>query len=217
MIRKNEKGFSALVAILLVITISAVTFAGWTVYKTNQNDSDANSQQEEAQQQSSDEEKEAEDDVTSSWLLFESTAGWRMRIPDGWELRTSEGKDLVTYKSSLDYQQGTPATIIRTESTGGRGGPFLFFVRTTDVEQPRYENTGEDVAITDFTANGINGKKFIYVFREGSPSLGSPGDIEYEYRFNRNGKYVSITHHHYKDQQSVLDIVEKAVKTFEFE
>lgn len=113
---KNQKGFSLVLAIVLIACLGVIGFAGWKV--SNQKDSgqknpDSTKQEE---QKSDDTQSQSEPNLSESWLLRESAEA-SIRVPDGFKILASQNQ-LFNFtlpddpQGTLKYSKGEPAVVV---------------------------------------------------------------------------------------------------------
>lgn len=212
--KMNEKGFSLVEFLLVVLVVSFIGFAGWYVFDSrSKNKSVPNSSPtttESKIQQSDDTNPETtRKDETSEWFLYKSPNDeYQMKLVDGWEMtRHVDSSAIVSFKP-LTYKPGIKATVTVIE--GGRGGPFPLYVNLSK-ESPSVRGKLQGEVKTD---SGLVGQK--YQFTETSDEAVhdiQQGEKEYSYHFNKNGKYITIVHAIYGDSKDNTEYVEKAIKT----
>ena len=129
---KNEKGFGAIEAILLLLIAGLIGSVGFYIYKsqkaTNRSLDNANkslsdlakTNSRQAAEQNAAKEQE-------SWLLYTSKdKTYSIRIPDGWDLLTVTPQENLHGRdtSSIVYKKGVKAKVTSVE--GGWDGPSRF-------------------------------------------------------------------------------------------
>jgi type II secretory pathway pseudopilin PulG len=216
--RANQRGFTAVEAILLLVVVGLIGGTGWYVWtqrtgKAQGNQPSSNTQ---TSEQTNNQQSTKAADETASWTLFTSSKGWQLRIPDGWELYTDmNSESLTSYASTLVYQKGVPGKVTKTE--GGRDGTFVFSVTQPEDGKPvtplAYLNLTN---VSDFKVKNITGKKYYGTLLEDANMDGNKGDTNYWYEFTANGKTVIFRHYQASGKTSVVDVLEKAISTFQF-
>ncbi len=214
-IRSNQSGVGAIEALLILVIIVLLGGTGWYVWHSKkQTDKTLNTANKTVENTALTKSKPVAD-ATATWKTFTSKDGWSMKIPDGWKLYTDNSAllSMDAFDSgpgdvNLGYKAGTPAEITYTQ--GGRDGLFRFIT----VYNPGADLTSGSQKIGDFAAKNVTGLKYYKL--EGAPD--GPGDPEgsklYWYVFKQSGKTVYIKYVIAPGDTNRLELVEKAIKTF---
>lgn len=211
----NNEGLAAIFIVLLTLTVVGIGFTGYRVYQNSKDKPETETTKQTTQTEPPKEESKQELDETANWVVFKSSKGWNMSIPDGWELITGTAEaDLVAF-GDLIYKQGTPATIEKNE--GGRGGPFVLRSHTYAEADPGSQNPRYYADDGIFKAKNVEGKRYKVTLDEDTPMEGSSGDTLYRYVFTKNTITIVFDHWAEKGKTSILPELEKALSTLEIE
>jgi type II secretory pathway pseudopilin PulG len=218
--QRIEKGFSLVAIIAMLALIGSITASAWYVWQSKQNInsiSNTSTNTENQQKDSSDdvsEEIPAESNEVEDWLVFTSTAGWQLSIPDGWKLYTDEDSKGLTAYSTLNHTPGTKAVVEQISS--GRGGPFIFNTGTYAAGDPATQHPDYLTEESVFEAQNVKGRRYSGTLNEDIPMGASKGDTVYWYIFTKDTKTVIFQYTKFKDSESVLYDVERALSTLNF-
>lgn len=210
----NQKGFTLIEALLIIIALTLISFAGWYVWNSQQDETkDTTTTPVTKKTTSSD--TSAKPDETASWVSFSPDSKlYSIKLPDGWTLwhQNDDCDCLYALPDTLTYKAGTPATIKTTQ--GGRDLISGFSIFVNDEGQAlTYE--GYQSLGTFQTASGVTVKKYFFEQTEESDGLSSEkGTKEYVYVITKNNKVIDITYNHVPGKQDNLDLVNKAIDTF---
>ncbi len=217
--KTNQKGFTAIEIVLILVIVGVLSFAGWYVYnsqkKTNDTLNKTAQGQGEAQKATTKATLTQPKDETANWLLFTSKQKtYSFKVPDGWKLTHQTDSDLA-YATGQDlaYKAGTKATVV--ETSGGRDGIYGFSISFDDNEVTStrkftdFKNEG-----TFVTNTGLSGTKYSITFTDESQGIGPPkGSVEYAYYFVKDGKAMYVDYIQVPGAPDSLAVAEKAIKT----
>jgi len=220
--KTNQKGFSALEAILIVILIGLLSLAGWYVWKKNHDKESKNNGPAAAQTQDKTEEQQKSDPYAgwkSAELVYEKIkykypADWKQQLkttPDGTTGTVSPGSDDLTLtgaKSDLQIEvrtgidgAGSPVGQEVTDSTpvtllGGQY--YLNFYTFADAEN-KQKVYGACVDASKTSADKLSGKNVARMNGEKAPM-----SICIHYPLVQ-GSYVTKTLAEFKNDPSFAD------------
>lgn len=218
--KQNQKGFSAVEALLVLVILALIGGVGYYVYKSRQ---EANKSQDNANKSSLEisqaAKKEAEKkpaDETEGWLLYKPpTNEYEIRLPDGWKLeRTEKAPHLAAAgMSSIVYKAGTKAVV--TEVEGGRDYGSLAFslavYKASEGSAPR----GSEVKKFN-TSQGLVITQWLFEQTAEPEGIDIPkGAKEYRYELTAKDKKISFTHDVLPGETAQTDLIEKAIKTLQ--
>lgn len=152
---------------------------------------------------------------TQNWLSFQSSKGWQMKVPDGWQLNTNADSAGLWSTSSLTYKQGTPATV--TKTSNGRGGPFTFNTGNHATGDPATTAPSYLTEKATLTTGSLNGQKLTGTLTEDIPMDGLKGDTITWYILPSNAKTVIFIYRQEKGAPDNRAELEKAINTFKFD
>ncbi len=218
----NQKGFSAIEGLLILIIVGALAGVGWYVFnaknKTDNTLQKTNQAQAPAQKQDASVQKITHaSTVTSGKELFDVT------FPDGWSgILRAKDSDLIIIpgQKQPETKKGELPTI---ENIDGytKDEPYVLRIQvfgslidaTGDVENFAIGRDDESVV----------GKKYTYVYdTDAKDSHGVTrikGDRDYEYRFplkNSSGQLVIEYKIYGSDPKNNIDTVEQVIKSITF-
>lgn len=210
----NQKGFSAVLLLLVIVVVGLIGAVGWVVYDRQKNITDngepspQTSQQEQTQATTKD-----EVDITKDAYIV-TTELYSLKIPDGWTL---SGDELGLWAGCLEdascvtYKEGQKAIVNPTQ--GGRGGPFRFQLVTDsrDFETlfgSGYTNEGA------FKASNVTGVKYYKKVVNDEPMEPSAGSKIYGYSF-KGDKYINLYYAVFPGDKDQHTTVEKYLETLQ--
>lgn len=216
--KSNQKGFSSVEALLILVIVGVIGGVGYYVYqsrqeaKKSQDNANKSSLEIEASKKQAEEEKKATDE-TANWLLYEPPGKqYSMRIPDGWKLVSLSGTDLYGRNSSdTIYKPGTKATVQMMEGGWDGASSFGFYFPSAS-DEPRAKEGDQKGTLT--TASGLTAQKYQYTQTTEPEGIGyAKGSTVYNYYFDDKGKNIFIQHYVSSGETAQTDLVEKAIKT----
>lgn len=207
----NNKGFSSLFIVLIIVLIVAITGIGYYIFrsqnKSTNNGSPSTQQQPNPTQQ---------EDETSNWKTVESIGGeFSIKVPDGWELFNYPGNTLNG--NSITYTAGKPA-VIHTESQAYASSQKKFnvgFSDNTNSSGPQWQSPNQYGIETtsDYFLGEIEGKKYSIEWKESVTGV-TKGDKIYQYAFNlANGKQIGIVYMQAPTDTDNLKLIEQVIQT----
>lgn len=153
-----------------------------------------------------------------TWTLnagvFESSAGFKLKLADGWNLTTQDGVGLDTFNNEdIAPKPGTPAVVKQVE--GGRDGNSGFFTYFAKTDVFKVDPRGvEQGSLT--TSSGLKVKKYYYVETEDTTGPTLPkGGKEYIYLIAKNDMTLRVSYSFVSGAADYHDIVEQALRTVE--
>lgn len=215
--KNNQKGFSLVEGMLLVLVIAVVGFGGYYVWNQQQK-KDTSSQPSPTSSESTntseekDTEEEQEVDKAKDWTVYSGTS-FSVKIPDGWELiGNREYKNIAAYcsdNSCVTYKEGTRGKVQDTE--GGRGGPFKFGLFANSNAQVR----GAKVEYNEKANYPVEKYKFTQT-GEQEPMDIPTGGTEYLYIVDRGDDKMAVTYALFsaddKDESNIVDLLVASIK-----
>lgn len=205
--KMNQKGFSLIEGLLIVIALSLVGFVGFYVYNANKDEK----KNEHAAVTHADEKGEKAEDETANWQELASSKGaFKLKVPDGWKLNNDPTQDFVS--SSLDpaditYKKGV-APVLTQDEILGTDAPYRFVVSVSS-------EAGESGESAEFVlADGTKGGKSTEEFED---MVGNAGIIKvHTYMFGAADKVVTVRYSVLEGDPDNIEIVEKVIKTLQF-
>ncbi|MEK7602650.1 MAG: hypothetical protein AAB459_00200 [Patescibacteria group bacterium] len=149
---------------------------------------------------------------TDLWLEYKGTK-LAFRVPDGWTLTEQTDSDVdVVFGDLLIYKKGTKAII--KETTGGRDG-ICCFIAVYDSKTRSASDFAQFEATAFQTDGGKTVNRYKQVVSEEPDGIGpAKGSTVYYYLIKgENGDGLYFSYEITAAATSVLDIVEKAIKT----
>jgi hypothetical protein len=216
--KNNEKGFSVVEGLLIVLVLAVIGFVA--VYVLDRNNQQKSTTQPTASNQQSASEV-AKDKETPEVLDWERiTSGpktFSVQIPDGWgEILRPLTTDWLTIRGEKQplFTDGKPV-VVRDLEGFGTDGPSVFSIVVHDnIAEPRG-------TATTFRIGDLEGKKYTRIVQEDSePALDQEfkGDKKYDYRFKlANGKQLVVWYNVYaradtNDQIATVDKIVTSIK-----
>ncbi len=212
---KKESGFSAIEAIIIVIVVALLGLGAWFVY-----DRSKDSEKTDSQSQTTEESNASADDTAKmSTTLTSYKNAFSLQIPDGWKVTNDTETDYAHAigLENMTYTPGTPAVI--TNALGHRGGGITiseFMIQAgspTDLDN--YYSASEYQGTLKTNA-GLEGKKYLHTSEGGDETVSPKGTKSYGYLFSNGKKTTVITYQQLPGDPDQLDVVEQAIKTFQF-
>lgn len=218
---KNQKGFTLVEGLLIVLVLLVIGFGGYNVWSNNKvDDPESTSITEITETPSSEKNIETstngDEVISAKWITFESTKGWSVKVPDGWDVVSNNNSEGFWIGSTPQYSEGKPAVITVTD--GGRGGPFALIVSSYTTGDPATQIPEYLTDESDFNVVNVNGKRYSGTLTQEYPMVGSVGNTVYWYVLQGDTKTVIFMHNDFNDTNSkeVLDLLEKSLSTFKF-
>jgi len=216
----NQKGFSAVEAIIIVIAIGLLGFGGWYVWAKNKDKNDQKQRNTTSQQQSNNSNSDSATDssIKLTTKLTSHNNVFSILLPDGWKFTNDTELDYA-HAIGLDnmkYNAGTPAVV--ANEMGHRGGGITiasFAIQagaTTDLAN-YFSASGDQGSIK--TDSGVEGAKYLFTAQAGDETL-TAGAKSYGYKFVHGDKTVVMTYIQLPNELDQLATVEAAIKTFKF-
>jgi hypothetical protein len=209
--KNNQKGFSAVEAIVILAVIGILGFGGWYVWQSNEKDQPTKTS-------SSDSAVDSTDSTKLATTLTSHSKVFSLFLPDGWKFTNDTELDYAHAigLSNMTYKAGTPAVVV--DEMGHRGGGIttasLVIQSGSTIDLENYFGASEEQGV--FKANdGTEGKKYLFTAKEGNETLVA-GTKSYGYKFVKGGKTVVVQYLQLPGEIDQLKIVEDAVKTFKF-
>lgn len=198
---KNQRGFTLIEAMLIVIALTLISFAGWYVLNERNKDDEPTTK---TVSPASDQDESAADE-TADWKLF-SASDFSIKYPNDWFLPTNQ--DMC---AAGDYFLAGP-----TQETAGlcdSDATAQVSIHTFTVESGPMGLTDEsydDIKTTSVTVDGVTGQRESGTFAPTEAWGIGPeaGSKMVEYTFKKGATYYNVS---YVQQPSSPD----AVKTFD--
>ena len=219
---RDQSGFSAVEAILILVVVGIIGFTGWFVYKSQSDTSKtlntAGNSTASTTNKKSPATSTAPTDEIATWTPYTSAnSTFTFRIPDGWKLTAQTDADLVYgVGDNIVYKAGTPATV--TKTTGGRDGLYGFFIAFDSSVQTSQRTFTGYTKVGDFKTNtGLTGTEYTFDYTSTGEGIGpDAGTKEYAYYFTKNNMGILAQYDLVPGASNQLSTVEKAIKTINF-
>lgn len=230
--KTNQKGFSVVEVLIIVVVVGLVGTVGWLVYdRQKSNKTDTRSPTTNTNQQQGEPKEEAQQpvsDETANWRVITSGQGkFTFKAPDGWKFVNCTDADWVYVRyegdandTSLEYQQSKPVNEVK-QQCGGFGDIIKFSIErfNADGSSSRGVRAPDPIvggtAIT--TGSGIKGQKKCDETRS-KPFNNAPAIIKNcQYSFATNNSQVWLNYQLLEGNKDRTDLIEDVVKTIKFD
>jgi cytoskeletal protein RodZ len=206
--KKNEKGFGVIEALLILVIVGLIGFVGWYVGQSKQktNESSTTTYSEQKTEEASEEStyKEYKDDVRT--FKFEYPKDWKSEVKNApADSYDSQQKQRSVIAKSPDYAEDVNE--IATEVTNG--AVLTVSAANTTLSEPIKSSIENSEGFKETTVAGL---KTYYYIMERSRS--------FTYAFVKDGVIYTIALRTIRDdkanEQKYLPVLEKAVSSFAF-
>lgn len=216
----KQKGFSVVEILIVIVLVSLIGSVGWYVWQSKNkkpastDDSQTTQTQPSTQTQASS--CNAASEEQNSWAVVSSHENnFTMCVPGGWTLVSDTQSDTFRVAPPFVVVSGEKATI-QNEEIGGKDGTSDMFQVLTAKES--YQGwTSNDAEKSDFTLNdGTKGIRYYTKYTNIGVGGGIgpvEGDEDYEYLFEKNGKFIHAGYTIHPGTQKHLNTVEEVLKT----
>ncbi len=222
--KANQKGFSVVEILIVIVVVGLLGMVGWLVYdrqKTKKLEAPTPTTTQKTEQQTESQNTKPVDE-TASWLQYESPGKeFRFKVADGWKLHKKEGTDTSFYSTeSLALRAGTKGEVLPYVRSGpGEFGCGLYWdwqTYTTDVMKQVYKDSIEQLKSDEkfSTASGLEVRKKYELLSEGG-GYSPAGTKSYSYFLPLNNKSITIGYSVCPGDTDYHDVVEKVIKTIE--
>jgi hypothetical protein len=212
--KNNQKGFSAVEGLLILVIVGLIGFIGWYVWDKKQDDKKASDTPQTTQQSGEAEQRPAEE--TANWLSYQPTdKEFAVKLADGWELEQRAGGSTELFSNNNDQlalAAGKKAAVKVTS------GPVEFYDATLfmKLEASTVPTTEYPVTETFQTASGLTVQEQYYL----DPGNVSPGNFPkdtkiYNYFVTHKNRTFVVNYRVKPGQTDHHETVEKVIKTLE--
>lgn len=223
---KNNKGFSVIEGLLIMVILGIIGGTGWYVYnvqnKTTEsliNADAANSSAVNYKTSKTTKPNITPDPTTGSWVAVTSGAKrFSIKVPDGWSFLNWTSRDyLQAYGyEDVSYNVSQPAKVIDQNGfVRDSGDPTRFSVNGGPISN-KSVRAKPDASPTDFgPVSGVMGKKYIETFKIDKYGV-KAGTKNYSYRFEGKTTFLVVDYWILPGETDQSATVEKAITTLEF-
>lgn len=220
---KDQKGFSVIEILIVVVILGLIGAAAWLVYDRQKNSASSDSGQSTQQSQTAQQETTKSDqtvDETANWTKVTSgKSSFTIKLPDGWNVKNWASSDYSYAASYADvtYTAGKPATV-NSDASPADGGPVRHFnitgspIAEKDSIGYYFNETPQDFN----TTGGAKGKKYVHTYPQDVDGV-KKGDKVYLYRFEGKKTLITIEYYVLSGESDQSALVEKAIRTLAFE
>lgn len=212
---RNEKGFSIVEILAVVLIISLIGAISWLLYDRQLKPTNDSATTGSSQQLT---EQNALEKETADWYLYEpAQKEYRLKVADGWVLRKKEGTDTSLYST---------ASLALTEGTKGQVAPYdpsssayefdcgLYIDWQTYNDKAIYDintqyDTEKPVAFTTFSGISVHKTSTLHSGGGYIPV----GSKLYSYFLARDFKTLRVGYSACPNSEDYHEIVEKVVRT----
>jgi hypothetical protein len=216
--KKSEKGFSAIEGLLILVIVGLVGLVGWYVWSTRKSDSpvkDTAQPEQTASQSNKTDSCGTSIKERRTWKVASSSQGsFKLCVPGGWTL--TSGVDSEEFEVFPPFTIKIEAeAVIKSESIPGRDGTGdIFQIFKADKNYQGW--TADDAEKSTFTLDdGTKGiryyTKYVDIVGEGIGPV--EGEEDYEYLFEKNGKFIHAVYTIHPGTANHLETIEKVLKT----
>ncbi len=208
-----KNGFTLVEAIIIIILICMVSFAGWFVL--NNQSGEETSTTETTDKVANSESCDTKFEDQKSWKkVVSSEQSFSMCVAGGWTLASDTGSELFQVLAPFTISN-TQDSIIEEKTTGGGDGSFDQF--TIFKAENHYQGWTDEnnYTVSGFTLNdGTEGSRYYTKWGVVGDGIGPVQEEEdYEYLFDKNGKYIHAIYTIMPGTSNELNSVEKVLKT----
>lgn len=221
---KNQKGFSAIVSLLIVVIIGIVGGVGWFLYgqkgpKVINKASPSQTSPVATPVKNTDAVEKKDETTTKGTLLTSRNSAFKMKIPDGWNVTNDTDQDyaLAIGLPNMTYNKGRAATI--ENKVGHRGGGLTtssFVMQSGNKKELESYFASSKKIGTITTVKSVEGAKFLFASSgQNDPDALPVGAKSYGYQFVSGDKVVVVNYIILAADPDQTSVVEQALKTLE--
>lgn len=212
----NQKGFSAVEAIVILVVVALLGLGGWFVWQSNKDDKPKESSSTSKNKTNTDADA---DSVELTTKLTSHNNLFSLLLPGGWKFTNDTELDYAHAigLENMQYKAGTSAVVV--DEMGHRGGGITtakFVIQGGSAAELGGYTSGAEEQGTFKTSGGLEGKKYLFTASEKHEEL-VPGTKVYIYEFVDGDDIVTMSYQKLPTDPDQLEIVEAAVKTFTFQ
>ncbi len=213
----KQNGFTLVEGLLIVLILSVIGFAGYTVWNNNQDNEIEQAETVQQIDESPNESAEkAEVAISESWKTVSSGQdGFSVKIPDGWKVLNVLDSNWITVRTADNtiFAKGAPAEVTGTESFGTDGPSRVNIIRFDDDNFSFLD--GDEENLGEFKAINVTGTKYYKKYpAEADEGIGAlPNQQSYTYKFEFGNSTTFITYNIQVGEDDILNIVEEMVAT----
>ena len=212
---RNQKGFSAVEGLLVLVIIGVIGGVGYYVYNSRKETTKYQDNANKSSLEVATGKKQIEKDEVADWLLYEPTEKqYSIRIPDGWNLENLQSSNLYgRLPANITYKSGTKATVTSTEGGWDGASSFSLYYPKQNADQIVREGKEQGTITTNA---GPKAHKY-YLLQETDPvGIGyAKGSKVYSYYFDADGKYIQVQQYVLPGQTEQTELIEKSIKTLQ--
>lgn len=198
---KKQSGFTLVEVLLIVLILSVIGFAGYSVWNNQQEKNTADTSNNESVNENSDQEtvdEASEPDISANWKRYTSGMGaYSIKIVDGMTGLRETTSDLIVV---MEYNKNnSPASLTDTNGVGGDGGGVLTVYQAEDSQAFSSTEKLELKEETITTTSGVKGTKQTFKTPYSPPCEG-PGCyvgteyVTYEFKDEETGMVTHIVY-----------------------
>ena len=219
--KNNQKGFSAIELLIVIVIVGLIGAVGWLVYDRQKTAIESDSKSNKVTST-----VETKADPINSWLSYTSeNQRYSMSIPDGWDLTGFKGEDYLEAweMKSVTYRKGDTAKVTILDS-GGRDGSSIAVRLSYNTDTHSDKCTDSKVScvskVKDYTTpNQVSVAKYSRIQTTGSGENFTDipkGTTEYVYVLTANDKKITIVHDVRSGETDQTQYIEDAIATLKF-
>lgn len=208
----NQKGFSAFEGLLILVIIGIVGGIGWYVFSLKDSDTAVTQTQTNTQIQPST--CNPANEEQQSWVVASSHENsFSICVPGGWTLVSDTQSESFRVTPPFAVVSGKKA-VIQTQEIGGKDGASDMLL-VFKAEESYQGWTSENAEKSDFTLNdGTIGIRYYTKHTNVGEGIGPvEGEEDYEYLFEKNGKFIHAVYTIHPGTEKQLETIESVLKT----
>lgn len=208
----NQRGFSLVEGLLVVIAVALISFVGFYVYNANKDSKNTHDNSSSVVKENKAEDTQTKDEAESWQQVTSGKGAFKLKVPDGWKLNNDPAQDLIlssTDPADITYKKGQKPVISNNEVPGS-DAPHRFSVTVLNEGSQNNQGTNSEFVLT----SGQKGTKNVDEYED---MLGDAGLIKsHIYTFEKNGKFYVVSYSILPSDTDNTEIVEKAIRTLQF-
>lgn len=213
----NNKGFTAVEGLLILVLAALIVGVGW--YVANQRSE--NAQKTETPVTTQKEAKRVANcgtGIAKDWTILTSRQNsYSLCIPDGWTVYNNANES-VDSTNPYNYSPGKKAVILNQNAAGSDGVRDIFYIQKTEKFYLGWieKGTKSEFKLNDGTVGTRYYQKYENLSAADKEGLGAPveGEEAYEYQIkSKSGVLYQVTYVNLPPHKNIIDVVEAAIKT----